>query len=339
MRLAYFWVFFGLIVLPVYSYAKVSIKTEMLLSSPAIELSDFNSSWAKPDNGRYAQARARIATQFTLGHYWSVGLQKRWDYLLGFNQETAQFYSGLENNHIQDGQYSLDLSVNAARSKSVFVQYFIPLSSSTQVELRAHAIKGGRIQKGRLSGLGYATNNQLGYNWQLDYAYDENRLFESGKYSATGWGHSFDANLTTRLGTLSTVKISLEDLWHHIYWQDLKQDEGCLNRPLTSDCSVSSKQQTYTQILPVFGRITWDYRFLNHYSMLFEYQHWQRFQGVLMGVKAKSWHASYDLTNETYNLGYESTHLTVKWGTDQLNINNAKHWQMTLDMNWPFYDL
>ena len=78
----------------------VGLRTDILLASPAMAINDIDSSWQAPSTGDYAQARARVETYFTANAQWSFGVEKRWHYLLGFSEDTAQFYSRLENNAI-----------------------------------------------------------------------------------------------------------------------------------------------------------------------------------------------------------------------------------------------
>jgi len=58
-----------------------------------------------------------------------------------------------------------------------------------------------------------------------------------------------------------------------------------------------------------------------------------------MGLKYDRILFNYDWHNKTYNLGYESEYLRVKWGFDQFNYHGANQWQILLDVTWPIYDL
>jgi hypothetical protein len=312
----------------------VGLRSHILLASPAMEISELDSSWQNPSSGSSAQARASIETYFKVNNRLELGIEKRWHYLLKFSEDTAEFYSRLENNAVANGQYDLSLSINAATSEGFFAQYFIPLSSGIDFWIKAHVLKGGRVQKGELSGKGQVNDSSLSYDWQLDYAYDENRIFENPRKSASAWGYSFDLAMKAKLSDEQRLSASLEDLMYTLHWDKLDQDKGCLNRPLTPDCSVYTSRSTYTQRFPIFAKLQWAYDF-EAVSATLETQAWQRYRALLLGIDYQGMQVEVDAINEMINLGYESTVLKVKWGFDKINFAQAKHWQLTLDMNWP----
>lgn len=317
----------------VYAEQTIGFRSEALLSSPAMEIDQLESSWASPDNGDYAQGRARLDVYVQLTPQLEVGVEQRWDYLLEFSPETAQFYSRLENNTIEAGEYDLSLTVNAAQSRGLFAQYFIPLSSNAWFKLKGHVLQGQRIQKGQLSGTGVVTQNSFAYDWQLDYAYDENRIFDGQRSHPNAWGYSFDVQGFAQIDHHSLF-ISLEDLMYTLHWDQVDQDNGCLDRPLTAQCTAVTTRGHYTQHFPVFTRLAWGYQF-NDIQTSVEAQAWQRYRALWMGAHYQGAGIEIDAINEMLNLGYESSRLKVKWGFDTLNASRAKHWQLTLGMNWP----
>lgn len=312
----------------------VGLRTDILLASPAMAINDIDSSWQAPSTGDYAQARARVETYFTANAQWSFGVEKRWHYLLGFSEDTAQFYSRLENNAIENGEYDLSLSINAASASGVFAQYFIPLSSYWSFLFTGHLLKGERVQDGTLSGTGNVSNGGLSYEWQLNYAYDENRIFESPRKNESAWGYGFDINMQWQINEQQRFELTLEDLLYTLYWDGIDQDKGCLDRPLSVDCSVYSSRDAYTQRFPVFTRAKWQYAFESLQTSV-EGQLWQRYQALLLGVSLHGVQAQFDTINEKINLGYESSKVRVKWAFDHADFAQAKHWQLSLDMNWP----
>lgn len=317
-----------------YAEQTIGLRSDVLLASPAMEIEQLESSWQYPSRGEYAQARARLEIYTQLNSQLEIGIEQRWDYLLGFSEETAQFYSRLENNAIEDGEYDLSLTVNAAQSSGLFVQYFIPLSSSSWFKIKAHALQGRRIQEGNLSGLGVVAENSFGYDWQLDYAYDENRIFEANRTRPIGFGYSFDIQGFTQINQQHSVYISLEDLFYTLHWQDVDQDNGCLDRPLTASCTVITTRSDYAQRFPVLAKLKWGYQ-LGDVQTTIEAQAWQRYRALWLGINYQGMAVELDGINEMLNLGYESSMLKVKWGFDTVNFAQAKHWQLTFDMNWP----
>jgi len=313
----------------------VHFYTDIKMNSPAMEIIKIDSSWENPGSDEYAQGRARIGSVWQLSGRWGIGLERRWDYHLGFNHDTSQFYSGLENNEIADGIYDLDLSVNVSRSKSLYLLSIIPLSSDLRFWLKSHFIQGERGQFGYLRGQGQVTSSQLSYKWDLEYQYDENKIFEGSRLAVSGWGHSFDIGFTYQLNESNQLNLEVLDAFYRLYWKGLGRDEGCINRPLTPDCVVFSQKANLTQSFPVLLSGSWVYIFPNGLSMTSNLQKWSRHESLFASLGWKHYQIGYDLVNDSYNLGYESTYLKVKWSADKLNYEAAKHWQLTLDMNWP----
>lgn len=312
----------------------VGLRADVLLSSPAMELDKLESSWQSPSHGNYAQGRAVLETYVEISDRFELGVEERMHYILGFSEATAQFYSRLENNDIDNGVYDLSLSINAAQARGVFAQYFIPLSSSNWIKLKAHVLKGLRVQDGDLSGQGSVTDAGFNYDWQLDYAYDENRILDGQQRDVTGWGYSFDIYAFTQLNDQHSLLLSLEDLFYTLHWQNIDQDNGCLDRPLTVNCSVFTERSSYDQRFPVFAKLEWGYT-IDDLKTSVEAQAWQRYRALLLGVDYHGAQFEVDAVNEMLNIGYESARLKVKWGFDQIDFAQAKHWQLTLDMNWP----
>ena len=312
----------------------IGFRSDALLASPAMEIEDLESSWENPSKGRYAQARVNIESYVQLDAQFQLGVEQRWHYLIGFSQETAQFYSRLENNAIDNGTYELDLKINGAQADGAFLQYFIPLSSSGWMKFKSHLLKGQRVQQGRLSGKGVVDDSSLSYDWHLDYAYDENRIFDGPRTQLSGWGYSFDVYAFNQINENHSLYLSLEDVFYTLHWQDVEQDSGCLDRPLTAACRVFTTRESYTQRFPVFAKLKWGYQVQDIKASL-ELQAWQRYRALWLGLDYDGMQLEIDGINEMLNLGYESSRLKVKWGFDDIRFAQAKHWQLTLDMNWP----
>lgn len=313
---------------------RVGFRSDATLASPAMAIDALDSSWQNPNSGDYAQGRASWEFYTDFNGNVQLGVQQRWHHLLGFSAQTAQFYSRLENNQIDNGTYDLDFRVNAAQARGLFIQYFIPLSSSFSFLVKSYALKGQRVQKGALNGTGTVADDSFAYDWNLEYAYDENRIFDGPRSAPRGWGYSFDVHAFYKLNKRNHFELSLEDLFYTLYWQEIEQDEGCLDRPLTSQCRVFTRQDAFVQRFPVFAAMTWKHQFQSVQASL-KLEAWQRYRAMWFGLDYQGMLLEVDGINEMLNLGYESTGLKVKWAFDDVRFSQAKHWQLALDMNWP----
>lgn len=327
----------GFMLLPLHDViadVSVGIRSEALLASPAMAIDELDSSWESPSEGDYAQGRASWEVYTQLNDNLQLGVHQRWHYLLAFSPQTAQFYSRLENNQIDSGTYNLDFRMNAAQARGLFAQYFIPLSSSSSISVKATVLKGQRVQKGELTGTGLVSGDAFAYDWNLNYAYDENRIFDGPRSSPQGWGYSFDVYAMHQFNERHYLELSLEDLFYTLYWQEIEQDKGCLDRPLSSSCRVFSSKKTFVQRFPVMATMKWGYQFQSLQTNV-KIESWQRYRALWLGLDYQGLLLEVDGINEMLNIGYESTGLKVKWAFDDVRYSNAKHWQLALDMNWP----
>jgi len=315
---------------------QVHMYTSAQATSPAIAIEKFDSNWATASAGNYAQVKARAGLEVKLNPTWSVGLEKRLDYVLHFSGPTAQFYKKLENQGLAPGDYPLQLSVNAVTGTSFFAQYIIPLSNRGSFSIKAHVLQPNRVQDGRLSGVGHvADDGSSDYRYELDYNYDQNQLVNGNDYPVSGWGHSFDVQYKYMAGQGWAFTASWLDVWHRIYWSAINRDVGCLSRPSQVDCFVTSKQASRVQKLPVTSEILIEKSLDSGLGLYLQVSQWSRHDSLQMGAKAQGLNLGVDLLNDAIHLAYESDMVRLKLASDQLALSKSKYLQVSLDVYWP----
>ncbi len=319
------------------------VYSNIVLASPVISIEKIESDWANIHSARYIQAKARLGSQFYLKHgskqVVSFGIESRFDYLLHFDPQSAYFYQKLENQNIQAGTYDLNIDINSVWSHGFFAQYFIPLSYFGQLHafsMTAHILKPKKVQQGELLGSGQVNANEsFTYGYQLDYLYDENRLTESLANDVSGWGHSFDFIYEYNNEEGFSARVAMEDVFYTYYWQSVNQDVGCLSRPIAATCFVKTVVHSAVQKLPYTVVASLTQRLNSNAAFRLNATQWSRFKSLTLGGSWKEWGLEQDVLNDITQLSYESDMVRLKLATDKVNLSQAKHWQLALDIVWP----
>ena len=318
------------------SQAQIHIYGQARVASPAIAIEKLDSDWSTVGSGRYAQALGRSGLEITLSKSWLVGVESRFDYVLHFSEETAQFYKKLENNDLPAGQYPLSLSVNAVVSRGFFTKYFIPLSSRSSFSLTGYALQPLKVQDGQLDGLGEVSEDgSYQYSYNLDYAYDSNKLFEHQGEGVSGWGHSFDFSYLYRGEAGWSYGVELKDVFYQFYWQTVNRDKGCYSRPLGS-CDFRTEQVSKTQQLPFSQQYTLTKSLSSDSSVKLQAYNWSRQQALSVSGQWFSYDFGLDLLSRAIQFGYESDMVRLQLASDQYRLSKSKFWQASVDFYWPF---
>ena len=317
------------------SQAQLHIYGQASVASPAIAIKDLDSDWSTVGAGRYAQAQGRTGLEIDLNQQWQVGVESRLDYVLHFSEETAQFYKKLEDNDLPTGQYPLSLSVNAVVSRGFFASYFIPLSTGRSLSITGHILQPLKVQDGQLVGLGEVNEDgSYQYTYNLDYAYDSNKLFEHQGQGVSGWGHSFDLSYLYRGEDGWSYGVELKDVFYRFYWQVVNRDKGCYSRPLGS-CDFRTEQVSQRQKLPFSQQYTVTKSLSSDTSLQLQVYNWSRQQAFSVGGRWFDYDLSVDLLSRAIQFGYESDMVRLKLASDQYRLSKSKFWQASVDFYWP----
>jgi hypothetical protein len=313
--------------------------SDVIAVSPVIAVDKFDSNWATAGLGNYAQAKSRVGVKYPINNTWSLGVEQRLDYLLHFSKHTAAFYKKLENNGLPAGTYPLWLSVNAVASKGLFVQYFIPLSKGVSFNIKSHVLKPSQVQYGQLSGVGnVAADESFDYYYNLDYSYDHNELVNGNNHAVTGWGHSFDLQLSVNLENGWRMQADWQDVLHRVYWAAINHDNGCLAKTASlsdANCFVKHSRIKQTQKLSVSSDFQLEKTFKTGFSIYGRLSQWSRYDSALIGVKHSGANIGLDILNRAIHLAYESDMVRLKLASDQFDVSHSKYLQVSLDINWP----
>lgn len=309
------------------------------LNSPAVYLQDLHGDWQSNDHGRYAYGKGVMGSWFQASNAWAVGVQRRVYYLLDFTHETAVFYGQLENQQLAAGEYPLSLKINAHSSDSLYLQHTGGITPSLRFQVSAYGHKGRQVQSATLEGEGRVFDSgSHEYQYELDYYYDYNQLFDRDEPDANGYGHSLDFNIYYELNKHTDLFLRAEDVFYRMYWHEINQDQGCVARPTPQGelCVLNTKRLAFTQAMPhqISLGITQRYKSIEFEAEFLEYN---RHNALWIKGQLQQAKVAMDVINQAYLVGYEGRLLAISWSFDDFNYHRAHNWQINMGAQWNFH--
>ena len=207
--------------------------------SPAQPIATFIKDWDAPlDEGEHAYVQARAAINVKPANSRiSYGLAWRYDYLMRFNQQTADLYWQYQNKQIpnQNQTYELQLEAKHNERFGANVGFTQQLSPNWQLTTQANIWQGLHVLEGAATGSLTSqafANGEVVKNidridntlTQVDYYYDKPALGEENLNwypdKPKGYGYSLDLNLLGRLSDNTQLAIRGYDILGRMHWQD-----------------------------------------------------------------------------------------------------------------------
>ena len=207
--------------------------------SPAQPITTFIKDWDAPlDEGEHAYVQARAAINVKpADSRISYGLAWRYDYLMRFNQQTADLYWQYQNKQIpnQNQTYELQLEAKHNERFGANVGFTQQLSPNWQLTTQANIWQGLHVLEGAATGSLTSqafANGEVVRNidridntlTQVDYYYDKPALGEEDLNwypdKPKGYGYSLDLNLLGRLSDNTQLAIRGYDILGRMHWQD-----------------------------------------------------------------------------------------------------------------------
>ncbi len=244
---------------------QVDLRVMATAHSPAQPIAAFIKDWDAPlESGEhaYAQGRAALTVQATDSPI-SYGLAWRYDYLMSFNQQTADLYWQYQNKQIpnQNQTYELQLEAQHNERFGANVGFTQALSPNWQLTTHANIWQGLHVLDGKANGslTSQALNGEevvknidrlnktLTY---LDYYYDEPALGEEDLNwypdKPKGYGYSLDINLIGKLSDKTHLSIRGYDILGRMHWKDTPNTSYVLDYDINRGTTDKTKGQLST---------------------------------------------------------------------------------------------
>jgi len=155
---------------------------------------------------------------------WSVGALYRREADLRFSEDTAEFYHHVQNDlELPAGRrYELDLSGYHFELAGMRFGRRIELNPRLTLSLGATVFGADGLQRADVTGAATASSAyEYAYEGYVDYAYEEDLLFDRTSDSPTGYGASLDVGVQWQQPGAFVVNLSVIDALGVIRWEDV----------------------------------------------------------------------------------------------------------------------
>lgn len=269
------------------------------------------------------------------------GLFSRLDGYSEYSADTAYlFWQDSNDLSISDGNYELDIDLqywqslgfNIGYKKTFFDKLGLGITTNffeTSDLYQGHA--QGNVHFSELSG----TDGSVG----LNYAYDEDLIFNRDVEGASGFGTSIDVVADWRINSQFAVSIEVKDLWSKIEWDDapstiltlssnrISRDENGLlqvSSALSGSHSNSSLDSKFKNRTKLIGR----YDLSDKYAVEQDVLQFgaETFASSKMVYKMAAGHeikASYEWNTNSLGVEYESKYFKTGFSTNDTQLDHA----------------
>ncbi|MFO1391851.1 MAG: hypothetical protein U1E94_06540 [Agitococcus sp.] len=325
--------------------------------SAPVSIHAFTSDWhddLKSGDNAFLHGLAELSIQNTQR---KLSLLWRYDYLLDFDEQTAQLYHAYANDYAPKVSTAYPLHIKAKYSESYGVQWLQKFHFKPNITLGIglSLLKGYKITDGQLDGTvflqqaGFKVKDIQQANANVNYYYDEPQLQEEQldwhPRNPSAMGFSINTTLIWQLTPQWLLNAQIDDIYGRLYWKDIPTTQynlscKCSNfiHNIDGQLAVANK---YTQHLQPLAKVQLSYSGAqNWHAELNTVSNTQMtlVQGA-WGYQYASWQGLLLLEPQTHAIGIELRHPNwhLRWLTDNLNSNQAHRLGLSLGVNKSWY--
>lgn len=271
---------------------------------------------------------------------WQFGVFRRYDYYYEFSPDTALLKQRTENNLSLTPGQQLDiyLSANTLDAKGLSLAYKHTFNNFT-FGAKASYLVGNTLTSGQLDGKAeIIAENDYDLNFDVDYYYSEDKLFDRQVTAPEGEGYALDIFVDWQIESWD-FNLEVKDLFAKVYWRnaprtiatgntdtkDFDEDGFVVFNPVISGLETN---QDYTQTLPRKIHFKSAYA-LENYSLLFELYDYdiKRFYSAGAGISINAdeqINVFYNVTAEAMKFYYRNQWLMFSVTSDDIQFNKAR---------------
>lgn len=296
----------------------------------------------------------KVETGFRWGN-WQLGVLQRLDYQLEFSSETAELIYLVENRlPLEVGrEYELRIKALHNYSRGLRLAYRHKFSSRINVGLAASYLQGKAFTDGTVQGSATVlAEKDYEFQFETDYFYSRDILFERDVKSPSGNGYSLDFNVDWRPNKHFTAQLDVIDLVGKMFWD---------NAPFTTATASSNtrifdeegyvrynpalrgeqRNKNFTQILPRKIFIATRYQWSSSVGLLAELQDYKVARFTSVGAEwcynhNNCFQSLYNTTVKALSLRYQGHGVRVELASDKLDLDQARYFVLQLSFNQVF---
>lgn len=282
---------------------------------------------------------------------WQFSVFERQDYLFEFTSDSAKllYQTNNEQDFTVGEQYDLDLKTNAFIARGLKLGYQKPFAGFN-IGLAISYFEGLDITDGSITGQATATaNNQLNFDFDVDYYYTEDTLFERNIASKPkGNGYGLDLSVDGFIFPSWHTHLKVQDLFAHIHWWDtprtiaqgkyIGEDVQDLGKAPVTGIELNND---HIQHIPTKVFLYNQYQLSRQHFILADYYDYSVKQFYSIGYRFVSDRQSkidvlYNATAQAWQVGYMNNWLQLNLISDQLEFEKARTLGINLGLNYKF---
>ncbi len=286
---------------------------------------------------------------------WQFGVVERLDYQLEFSSETAELIYLAENRlPLEEGkEYELRIRAQHNYSHGFRLAYRHKFSSRINVGLAASYLQGKAFTDGTIQGSATVLGEKnYEFQFDADYSYSRDILFERDVVSPSGNGYSLDLNIDWRPNKYFMAQLEVVDLIGRMFWDNAPfttatassntktfDEEGYVRYDPAVSGFESNKD--FTQTLPRKIFIASKYQWSPSVGLLAELQDYTVARFTSVGAEWCYSHNScfqslYNTSIEALSLRYQGHGLRVELASDKWDLDQARYFVIQLSINQAF---
>jgi len=286
---------------------------------------------------------------------WQLGILERLDYQLEFSSETAELIYLAENRlPLEVGrEYELRIKAQHNYSRGLRLAYRHKFSSRINVGLGASYLQGKALTDGTIQGSAQVTaERDYDFQFDTDYSYSRDILFERNVAPPSGNGYSLDLNIDWRPNKYFTAQLDVVDLVGKMFWDNapfttatassetkIFDEEGYVR--YNPAISGLESNKNFTQTLPRKIFITTKYQWLSSVGLLAELQDYKVARFTSVGAEWCYSHNScfqslYNTTVNALSLRYHGHGVRFELASDKLDLDQIRYFVVQLSINQVF---
>ena len=284
---------------------------------------------------------------------WQLGILERYDYLMEFSAQTAEFVYLIKNRiPLQPGrEYQIYLKAIHNRSQGIRLGRTYKFTSTLSGGLALAYLRSKAFTDGTLWGSARASaEKDYDFQFDTDYVYSRDVLFDRHVDAPIGQGFNLDLSLAWQPSEAVTAQLDIIDLAGRMYW-----DEAPYTLATASSDTKSFDEQGYVRYDPVISGFESDkrfiqtlprktflaaqYRYSDEFEAVMEYRDFQiqHFTSIGVGWRYKQKHhfqTLYTPTTNALTLRYLRGKLHLELSADHVKINRIRYFTLQLSYNY-----
>lgn len=325
---------------------------QSIFYSEPIAIQSILGTWAAPFKGGDKALTYNKAELGVRRGNWQFGFLERYDYQLEFSPETAELIYRIQNRlPLEVGrEYELRIKAQHNYSRGLRLAYQHKFSSRIRAGIAASYLQGKALTDGALQGSAQVTaQKDYDFQFDVDYFYSRDVLFERDVTSPSGEGYSLDFNIDWQASKRFTAQLSVVDLIGKMFWDnapftiatatsDTKTFDADGYVQYQPAISGIESNKNFTQTLPRKIFIATQYQWSPNVGLLAELQDYKVARFVSAGTEWCYKHNDcfqglYNTTASALSLRYLGHGLRIELASDKLDLKQARYFVIQLSFN------